>query len=268
MTAPGTPTLYAAVVIAVAMLALWLLSLRLRDVSIVDVFWGPAFLLVSLTVALSAPGDGARRWLFVVLTALWGLRLGVYLVARKRREPGEDRRYAAMRRRRPDTFALWSLAMIFGLQGLFVMLVSLPIQVAGLSHASLDAAAVPGLLLFAAGLSFEAVADEQLRRFKADRSNAGKVMDTGLWRYSRHPNYFGDFCVWWGIWLVALPAGGTWWTFVGPLVMSWLLLRVSGKRLLERTISARRPGYEEYVQRTSGFVPLPPRRPARERPVH
>lgn len=256
---PGTPTLYAIAAVALAMVVLWLVSLRLRDVSIVDLFWGPAFLLVALTVALSANGDGARRWLFVALTALWGARLALYLMGRKRLEPGEDRRYAAMRLRRPATFARWSLVMVFGVQGLFVIVVSLPIQVAGDSHAALAVSALPGIALFAVGFALEALADEQLRRFKADPSNQGAVMDRGLWRYSRHPNYFGDFCVWWGIWLVALPAGGTWWTFVGPLLMSALLIGVSGKPMLESTIAARRPGYAEYVRRTSGFVPLPPR---------
>jgi len=109
------------------------------------------------------------------------------------------------------------------------------------------------------GLAFEAIGDEQLRRFKADASSAGKVMDRGLWRYTRHPNYFGDACIWWGLWLTALPAGGVWWTFVGPVVMTLLLVRVSGKAMLERDIGTRRPGYADYIKRTSGFFPLPPR---------
>ena len=114
--------------------------------------------------------------------------------------------------------------------------------------------------MFAVGLFFEAVGDEQLRRFKADPTPRAQVMDRGLWRYTRHPNYFGDFCVWWGLWLIALPAGGTWWTLVGPVVMSTLLIRVSGTALLERDMAKRRPGYADYIERTSGFFPLPPAR--------
>ena len=126
---------------------------------------------------------------------------------------------------------------------------------------------IPGVLLFAVGLFFEGVGDEQMRRFKAEgggESSKGQVMDRGLWRYTRHPNYFGDFCVWWGLWLIALPAGGTWWTFVGPVVMSTLLIRVSGAALLERDISERRPQYADYIKRTSGFFPRPPRARADE----
>ena len=115
------------------------------------------------------------------------------------------------------------------------------------------------MALFLFGLAFEAIGDRQLERFKADPANKGKVMDRGLWRYTRHPNYFGDACVWFGLWLVVLPAGGTWWTVIGPVVMTVLLTRVSGASLLEKDIGGGRPGYKEYVERTSGFVPLPPR---------
>jgi steroid 5-alpha reductase family enzyme len=256
---PGTASLYAVAVIAAAMLVLWAVSLRIGDVSIIDVFWGPAFLLIALTVALAADGDAGRRWLLVALTAVWSLRLAVYLAIRKLAEPGEDRRYTAMRRRRGDSFALWSLVMIFALQGLLALIVSLPIQVAGYRAGPLGWSIAPGLALFCVGLFFEAVGDAQLRRFKRDGANAGKVMDRGLWRYTRHPNYFGDFCVWWGIWLVVLPAGGTWWTLIGPVLMSVLLIRVSGKALLEQGLRKRRPEYADYIERTSGFFPRPPR---------
>jgi steroid 5-alpha reductase family enzyme len=261
--APGAVTGYAAIAVAALMLGLWLLSLRLRDVSIVDPAWGPAFVLVALVAALTGGGCAGRRWLLLGLTAIWGLRLGAYLLVRKLREPAEDRRYAEIRERRGDAFVRWSLVGIFGLQGLLVLIVSLPIQVAAGRGGSLTAAIAPGLVLFAVGLGFETTGDEQLRRFKADPANRGQVMDRGLWRYTRHPNYFGDFCVWWGLWLVALTAGGTWWTFVGPVVMSTLLIRVSGKALLERDMAQRRPGYADYVARTSGFIPRPPRRPER-----
>ena len=246
-----------------SMLALWVVSLALRDVSIVDVVWGPELALVALVAALRGDGDPARRWLLLALTAGWGLRLGAHLLRRKLAEPGEDRRYARMRAQRGGRFGLWSLWAVFGLQAVLILVVSLPLQAAATRKAAVDAVIAPGLALFAVGLLFEAVGDEQLRRFKADPANRGQVMDRGLWRYTRHPNYFGDACVWWGLWLVALPAGGTWWTAVGPAVMTLLLVRVSGKDLLERDIGERRPSYADYVRRTSGFVPLPPRADSR-----
>jgi steroid 5-alpha reductase family enzyme len=252
---------YAAVAVAVLMCALWLVSVRLRDASIVDPAWGPMFGVVAVVAALAGDGASARRWLLAGLTLVWGLRLGSYLLRRKLSERAEDRRYARMRRAKGDRFVRWSLGAIFGLQGLLVLVVSLPIQVASVRDAGVGAAVIPGVVLFAVGLAFEAIGDEQLRRFKSDPDNRGQVMDRGLWRYTRHPNYFGDVCVWWGLWLVALPAGGTWWTAIGPAVMTFLLVRVSGKAMLERDIGKRRPGYAEYIARTSGFVPLPPRRP-------
>jgi steroid 5-alpha reductase family enzyme len=259
---PGRALAAAAAGVAALMLVLWAASLRLRDASIVDPAWGPAFALVAVLAALGGRGHGSLRWLLLALTAAWGLRLGAHLVARKRHDPGEDRRYRAMRAKRPGgaRFALWSLGAIFVLQGVLVLIVSLPIQVAAERQGRISWAQAPGIALFALGLAFEALGDEQLRRFKADPANRGRVMDRGLWRYTRHPNYFGDACVWWGIWLIALPAGGTWWTAVGPLLMSLLLVRGSGKALLERDLRQRRPEYAEYIRRTSGFIPLPPRR--------
>lgn len=258
-SAPGAVTGYAAAAVAVLMVGLWLISIPARDVSIVDPAWGPAFVLVALVAALAGEGGASRRWLLFALTAAWGLRLGLHLLRRKLGDREEDRRYAEMRERKGDKFVVWSLWSIFGLQGLLVLIVSLPLQVSAQRHGSLTAAVIPGLLLFALGLAFEAIGDEQLTRFKADPESKGKVMDRGLWRYTRHPNYFGDFCVWWGLWLIALTAGGSWWTAIGPLVMSILLIRVSGKALLERDMARRRPQYADYVERTSGFLPLPPR---------
>ena len=258
---PGAVIGYAAAAVAALMVTLWAVSVRIKDVSIVDPAWGPAFVLVALTSAVSGDGDGARRWLIAAMTAVWGARLGVHLANRKRHEPEEDRRYAAMRDQRGDAFTRWSLYGIFGTQGLLVLVVSLPITVSAQSGSELGASAIPGIAVYVLGLAFEAIGDAQLSRFKADGANTGKVMDRGLWRYTRHPNYFGDFCVWWGLWLVALPADGLWWTAIGPIVMSTLLIRVSGKGLLEKTIGARRPGYAEYVATTSGFLPRPPKLP-------
>jgi steroid 5-alpha reductase family enzyme len=254
---PGRVLWLSAAAVAVVMVTVWAVSLRLRDASIIDPIWGPTFVIVALIAALAGHGDLARRWLLFAVTAAWGLRLGVHLTRRKLTElRDEDRRYAAMRTREGGRFTLWSLWAVFGTQGLLVVIVSLPIQVAANRPAALSAAIVPGVVLFLVGLAFEAVGDEQLRRFKADPASGGKVLDHGLWRYTRHPNYFGDTCIWWGIWLVALPAGGTWWTLVGPAIMTLFLVRISGKAMLERDIGRRRPEYRDYIRRTSGFFPL------------
>jgi steroid 5-alpha reductase family enzyme len=233
-----------AVALLVVMLASWGLSLRLRDVSIVDVIWGPAFVVVAWVV-FALDGD----LLVAVLVTVWGLRLGLHLLARKLRERREDPRYGAWREKHGARFPLVSLVTVFLLQGALVWVVSLPVQAAGESPVRWL-----GVAVWAVGLAFEAVGDRQLAAFKASPENRGKIMDRGLWRYTRHPNYFGDFLVWWGLYLVA----GAWWAVIGPLVMTALLTRVSGKDHLERAMSAR-PGYADYVTRTSGFVPLPPR---------
>jgi steroid 5-alpha reductase family enzyme len=264
-TAPGLVTAIAAAAMAVLFVGLWAVSVRLSDVSIVDPVWGPAFVVVAAVCLVAGdasrgPAGDGRRWLLFALTAVWGLRLGGYLLVRKLGDPGEDRRYTKMRERRGEaSFALYSLGVVFLLQGLLVLVVSLPVQVAAERGGGLGWVAFAGVALWVVGLFFEAVGDEQMRRFKARPDTSGQVMDRGLWRYTRHPNYFGDFCVWWGLWLVALGAGGTWWTVIGPLVMSFLLIKGSGAALLEKDISERRPQYREYIERTSGFIPMPPR---------
>jgi steroid 5-alpha reductase family enzyme len=246
-----------AAALAAFMVAAWLLSLRLRDASIVDVAWGLGFVLVAWIAFALGDGDGERPLLAAVLATLWGLRLAGYIGARKLRHPGEDPRYAAWREKRPDSFWIHSLVVVFLFQGALVWVVALPLMAAGASDGALGPLDVLGLALWAVGLAFEAIGDAQMSRFKADPANRGTVMDRGLWRYTRHPNYFGDFLVWWGLFLVALSAGA-WWAVVSPLVMTVLLTRVSGKDHLERSLSGR-PGYADYVRRTSGFVPLPPR---------
>jgi steroid 5-alpha reductase family enzyme len=266
--APGEVTAVAAVALAVLFVGLWAVSLILGDVSIVDPVRGLAFALVALVALIvgdeivDVGGDG-RRWLLFGMTAVWGLRLGGYLLVRKHGDPGEDQRYAKLRARRRDGgFALYSLGAVFLLQGVLVLIVSLPVQVAAERSGDLGWITWIGVALWLLGMFFEAVGDEQLRSFKARPDSKSQVMDRGLWRFTRHPNYFGDFCVWWGVWLVALGAGGTWWTAVGPLVMSYLLIRGSGAALLGKDIGERRPQYADYIKRTSGFFPLPPKRRA------
>lgn len=236
------------------MLATWLVSLVMRDASIVDIVWGFGFVLVAW-IALWRGGGDARSWLVAGLTSAWGLRLAGYLAWRNLGK-GEDFRYQAMRRKYGSRFPIVSLFVVFGLQGLLMWIVSLPTQAA--SGGDIGLIDWLGIGLFALGLFFETTGDLQLAAFKRDPSNKGKVLDTGLWRYTRHPNYFGDFCVWWGLYLIAL-AGGAWWTAVGPIVMTALLMKYSGAGLLEKTISSRRPGYEEYVRTTNAFFPGPPK---------
>ena len=247
-------------VVSIAMFALWIIGNARRDASIVDPFWGAGFIIVGwLVLAWNTPVH-PRVFLLAGLITLWGMRLSIFLLWRNWGH-GEDHRYAAMRNRHGRRFWWISLLTVFLLQGLVLWFVSLPIQVAAAVDSAnplgwMDAI---GALVWALGLFFETVGDWQLARFKANGANSGKVMDRGLWRYTRHPNYFGDFCVWWGVYLVAV-AGGAGWTIGSPLLMSYLLMRVSGVTLLESTISDRRPGYVAYRARTNAFFPGPTNR--------
>ncbi len=243
------------------MTALWILSLFIADVSIVDIFWGIGFTVIAWTSHALMPSPTQRSWVIVSLATAWGLRLATHL-ARRNLGHGEDYRYRVMRAAHGTRFPLVSFGTVFLLQGVLMWIVSLPLQAAQRAEADaplgwIDAA---GILLWAIGIAFESVADAQLARFKRTTAAAGRVMDRGLWRYSRHPNYFGDFLVWWGFGCIGLGTGA-WWSLIGPAVMSVLLLRVSGVALLERTITERRPAYRDYVARTSAFFPWPPRTP-------
>lgn len=253
------PTLaLSAAVLAGAMVLLWLWSLPLRNASIVDAFWGSAFVVAAWTADLAGGAGGPRRALALGLVSIWGLRLSLHLL-RRNAGHGEDPRYAAMRTARGPGFWWSSLFTVFLLQGALAWAISLPVQRAVLASATplgaLDAAAVA---LWALGVGFEAVGDWQLARFRRDPASRGRVLDTGLWRYTRHPNYFGDACAWWGLGLLGVAAGHPW-TLLSPALMTFLLVRVSGVALLERDIGERRPGYRAYVARTSAFVPWFPR---------
>ncbi|MGZ6898033.1 MAG: DUF1295 domain-containing protein [Acidimicrobiia bacterium] len=242
------------------MLATWVLSVLWRDASIVDPIWPLGFVVVAWVTRAVADGNDARQWLLVGLVSVWGLRLSGYLAWRKRGAP-EDFRYQAMRRHWGPRFALVSLVTVFLLQGLLLWIVSLPVQL-GQVRTSPDVGplAALGVALWLLGFAFESIGDLQLARFKADPASAGQVMDRGLWRYTRHPNYFGDACVWWGIALVAAETGIGAIGIVGAVVMTVLLVRVSGVPMLEKSMATRRPGYAAYVARTSAFIPRPPRR--------
>lgn len=245
-----------AAAIAVLMIGTWLVSIRLKNVSIVDIVWGAGFVLVAWVSYALGDGVASRKMLLAWMVTLWGGRLAIYLFIRNHGK-GEDPRYAAMRRRRGDKFALQSLWVVFGLQGALMWIVSLPVQVGSVADqpTSLGPVEIVGVILYTIGIYFESTGDFQLSQFKADPANAGQVMDQGLWRYTRHPNYFGDFCVWWGIWIVAAATGVGIYAIVGPIVMTFFLLRVSGVAMLERSITKRRPGYDEYMRRTNAFFP-------------
>jgi steroid 5-alpha reductase family enzyme len=256
----ATALLAAAIAIAVLMLLTWVVSVVLRNASIVDIVWGLGFVVVGWTVRLQGDTNTARQWLLVGMVTVWGLRLAGYLAWRNH-GAGEDYRYRAMRKRYGDRFPVVSLVTVFAFQGLMMWIVSLPIQLGQVPDTpDPGLLAAVGVVVWLVGLGFEAVGDWQLARFKADPANAGTVMDRGLWRYTRHPNYFGDALVWWGIALVAAESGVGAWGLVGAALMTVLLRRVSGVTLLERSLVKRRAGYVEYVARTSPFVPRPPKR--------
>jgi steroid 5-alpha reductase family enzyme len=246
------------------MLATWLMSLALRDASIVDIVWALGFVLIGWTTFAIADGDAARKLLVVVLVTIWGLRLTVYMAWRKHGE-GEDFRYRVMRERWGNRFRWVSLLSVFALQGLGMWAVSLPVQAAQVpaTPTGLTVLDVAGAGLWAVGMVFEVGGDIQLQRFVADPRNHGRVMDRGLWRYTRHPNYFGDFCVWWGIFFVALATQteDAWWAVIGPLTMSLILLRLFGVPMMEQHLEQSRRGYAEYARRTSAFFPWPPSAP-------
>jgi len=241
-------------VTALFMVLVWLMSLKLRDVSIVDVFWGMGFVAIAAVTFFLTGEVSSRKIVLLTLTSVWGLRLAAHLARRKLGTP-EDHRYQAMRQAIGPRFWLVSLFTVFALQGLIMNVVALPIVAGQLDRAPLDVWAFLGMGLWTVGFLFETIGDYQLARFKSDPGNRGKVMDRGLWRYTRHPNYFGDFLIWWGIYLAALGDGHAWWTIIGPLVMSFLLLRVSGVTLLERSLQQTKEGYAEYMARTSAFFP-------------
>jgi len=243
------------------MILLWLLSVALRNSSIVDIFWGTGFVIVAWTAFLLTP-DGflPRKLLLAGLVTVWGLRLSTHILRRNWGKP-EDFRYARWREESGRRWWWFSFFKVFLLQGILLWIISTPLIAAQVSRLPgrlgwLDAL---GVVVWAIGFFFEAVGDAQLERFKADPANKGKLLATGVWRYTRHPNYFGDAAQWWGYFLIAA-AAGAWWTVLSPILMTVLLVRVSGVALLEKTLVETKPGYREYVRTTSTFLPWFPRR--------
>ncbi len=236
----------------------WIVCTHRRNAGLVDIFWSQFLLVAALQFWIAARQPGGRALLVLALVTLWAVRLSWHLTRRNWNAP-EDHRYQAIRARNEPGFTWKSLYLVFGLQALLAFVVSAPLfGVIAAPEAAPGVGELLGAALVLAGLVTEHVADAQLTAFRADPANAGRVLDSGLWRYSRHPNYFGEFCVWWGFFIIAA-AAGAWWALVSPLLMSVLLLRVSGVTLLEKDIGERRPAYADYVARTNAFFPGPRR---------
>lgn len=242
------------------MIVLWLVSLRLNNSSIVDIFWGTGFVIANwMYFALTPDGFLPRKLLIGVLVTIWGLRLSIHILLRNWGKP-EDFRYQKWRKEAGSKWWWQSFLRVFLLQGVLLWIISAPLLAAqrGIQPAALTAIDFLGVAVWLVGFYFEAAGDLQLARFKANPANKGKILDSGVWKYTRHPNYFGDSAQWWGYYLIAAAAGG-WWTIFSPLLMTLFLLRVSGVALLEKTLETR-PGYQEYIQRTSAFLPRLPRK--------
>ncbi len=257
----GLPVTLAAV--AVLMATTFAIALVRGKHSVIDVTWGLGFVVIAVLSALlsSGHGDTTRRVLVAVLTALWGVRLASHIGRRNWGQP-EDPRYAALLAKAPGNPQLYAFRMVYLTQGIVMWFVSLPVQAAMYEQQPTGAFTWIGTAVFAIGLFFEAVGDWQLTAFKADPASKGQVMDRGLWRYTRHPNYFGDACVWWGLYLIAAQQWPGALTILSVVAMTYTLANGTGKPTLEKGMADRRPGYAEYVRRTSGFIPLPPRRGA------
>ncbi|MBF6353025.1 DUF1295 domain-containing protein [Nocardia higoensis] len=251
------------VAVVVFIAAIMMTAIRIRNQSIIDIFWGPGFVVVAVVsylMSASSEGNDVRRLVVLALTALWGLRLGLY-IGNRNRGHGEDPRYTALMKHRTGSLVGFLVRKIYGLQGLLILVVSLPVQFAMYQSASLGILGALGVAVWVIGFLFEAVGDWQLSRFKADPANAGRIMDRGLWAWTRHPNYFGDACVWVGLFLLALGSPFGLIAIVSPVVMTRLLVSYSGKALLEKRMRRKRgEEFERYVARTSGFFPRPPRR--------
>ena len=250
--------LYTFFIMLLVGVATWVLSVVIRNVSIVDSLWSLFFVVAAISYALATDVLSVRGQLVVVLVLIWALRLSIFITARNWGE-GEDYRYQAIRRRNDPGFAFKSLYIVFFLQALLAWIISLPLMPAIAGQASLGLVDFIAIVLWIIGFSFEAGGDYQLSMFRKNPANANKVLSTGFWKYTRHPNYFGDCCIWWAYFLFAVAAGG-WWSIIAPLLMTALLLKVSGVSLLEKTITSRRPEYADYQRRTSEFLPWFPKR--------
>ncbi len=248
-----------------SVLLLWLISIVIRDASIIDMFFGVILLAITAVSFMAGDGVQARKLLILALVGIWCLRITVHLI-RRNWGHGEDVRYTKLRSWVKDdrSFNLLSLRKVFLLQGIVLWFTSLPVQVAMVytEPKTLGWVAIAGTLVWTLGFLFESIADIQLTRFRANPVNQGTVLKTGLWKYSRHPNYFGELCAWWGLFIIACdnPIGLL--TIIGPLVYSYLVINVTGQRTLDKKLAKEKPGYRDYMETTSGLIPMPPRNPS------
>lgn len=246
-----------------AVLVLWLVSIALRDVSIIDMFFATLLFAIAGTSYFLSNGVPVRKQLIVILVGIWALRITIHLI-RRNWGHGEDPRYTKLRSWVNDdrAFVWLSLRQVFLLQGVVIWFVSLPIQLGQVftQPPALGWPAYLGISIWLLGFVFETVADVQLTRFRADPANTGTVLQSGLWRYSRHPNYFGELCVWWGLFLVACDNLLGLITIIGPLLYTYLIVNVTGQATLDKKLAKERPGYKEYMESTSAMIPMPPRR--------
>lgn len=239
--------------VLITAVSFWIVSLVRNDVSIVDTLWSLMFLLIVGLYMSTMDEISARGWLVLALVTIWSIRLSAYITIRNHGEP-EDHRYQTIRANNQPGFAYKSLYIVFGLQAVLAGVIAMVLAVAVSAADPLGWLDYLGLVLWCIGMFFEVVGDHQLNKFRSNPGNKGKVLDSGLWALTRHPNYFGEFTLWWGYYCFALAAGG-WWTVFAPLLMSLLLLRVSGVALLESNIGERRPAYARYIENTPAFFP-------------
>ena len=258
----GLTLLVTAAALLTMMAMTFAVALRAGRHSVADTAWGLGIALAALVSLLVSAGHGqpARRYLLLAASAIWGLRLAAYVTWRNHGKP-EDPRYRDLLSKAKANPDLYALRAVYLLQAAILWLACLPVLAGMLERAPAGPVTVVGAAVWLSGFVFESVGDWQLARFKADPANHGLIMDRGLWRYTRHPNYFGDFCMWWGLFLIALGSWAELPTVVGPLLMTFILTRGTGQRLTDRRMAATRPRYADYAARTSGFIPLPPRKP-------
>ena len=258
----GFPFPLAFGVIMAALTLLWIISLFIKDASIIDIFWGPGFVILTWFYYFMSSGPGSfRNVLLCTLVSIWGLRLALHIGTRNIGK-GEDFRYQEWRKEGGKNYWWISYLRVFLLQGILLWIISSPLFVA-MSDSRIFYVThwdKIGVLIWMAGIYFEAVGDWQLKKFKSDSKNKGKVMDTGLWKYTRHPNYFGDALIWWGFFFFTFPVEGGWRYIFSPILMTFLLMRISGAALLESSLKETKPGYKEYIEKTSAFFPWFPKK--------
>jgi len=254
----------AAASLAVALivgLTTFVVGTRMNRHRVVDIAWGIGFAAIAVTTLVLSHdhGDPLIRWLVTAMTVVWGLRLALHIGIRSRGHD-EDPRYEKLLSKAPGNRTWYAFRIVYLLQAGLIWFISIPVQVAQYDDSPSIVVLVVALVVWLVGMYFEAVGDHQLAAFRNDPGNRGKVLDTGLWRYTRHPNYFGDACVWWGLFLAACSSWVGIATILSPLVMTYFLAGKTGKPLMDEHLRATRPGYVDYIRRTSGFIPLPPKR--------